>query len=157
MKKSYFVYTLLSIGVFVLAIKFAGGWLRWFLDPATFVAFVCPLLFLLLAIFGPRAMVDAFRAAMGSGGTTKLEVKRAILFFTSAQKIFLLISALLTLSGIVMTFMGISGPKEVDNMVYFYFAMALLSIFYALLLMLIITIPFKAALKYKLYKLEEEK
>jgi len=154
MKKSYFLYAPLTIGIFIWGILVAGGDLRWFFDLPSVILILCPLLFLLLAIFGPGSIVDAFRAAMGSGEATKYELQRAILFFATAQKVFILAGVLATLAGIFMTLYGISR-SDTGYPYLVYLVVAFLTVFYSIFLMMVVTVPFKAALENKLYKLEE--
>jgi flagellar motor component MotA len=154
MKKSYFIYAPLTLGLFIWGILIAGGNLLWFFDLPSVILIVCPLLFLLLAVFGPRAIVDSFRAAMESVEATRFELKRAILFFATAQKIFLLAGVIATMAGVIMTLYGLSR-SNLGSIYYIYITVAFLTVFYSFFLMLIVTVPFRAALEQKLYRIEE--
>lgn len=154
MKKSYFIYAPLTLGLFMGGILTAGGDLLWFFDLPSLVLVLCPFIFLLLSVFGPRGMADSFRAAMDSQGATRSELKRAILFFATAQKIFLLAGVIATMAGVIMLLYGISMSDS--NYPYLvYVTVAFLTVFYAIFLTMLVTVPFRAALERKLHGLEE--
>jgi hypothetical protein len=157
MKLRYFIYAPLAMGTFFLMIAVFGKVsLLLFWDVPSVIIVLCPLLFLLLAIFGPRAMVDAFRAVLGSGEATKLELKRAVLFFATAQKILLLIGLLGTLASFYCMVGGYSATLNSGNDYFLFLLVAFLTVFYAFILTMIVTVPFRAALESKLYELEEK-
>ncbi|PKL37368.1 MAG: hypothetical protein CVV44_17195 [Spirochaetae bacterium HGW-Spirochaetae-1] len=147
MKKSYMAYAPLTLGVFAAGILIGGADLRVFWDPPSLMIVFLPVIFLLLSVFGPSGIVDAFRAAFDET-PSKSEVLKGIAFFSMATRIILLSGFMGTLMGVLMTLYGISKSQDIP--VAFYIVIASQTVCYAVVMVLIVTVPFKSALEKKL-------
>ncbi len=148
MKKSYIPYAILSFAVMISGIFIARGNLLRFWDPASFMLVFVPTIFLLMAVFGPRGIVNAFRFAMHGSEASRSEIQKGIVLFAAAQNIILMTGLIATLMGVIMILDGVSRTPAAP--VAFWCSVALASTFYSLMTILIVITPFKAALQKKL-------
>ncbi len=130
-------------GIFI-----ARGNIFLFWDPASAMLVTVPTIFLLMAVFGPRGIVNAFRFAMNGSEATGSEIQKGIVLFAAAQRIILMTGLIATLMGVIMILDGISRTPAAP--VAFWCAVALDSTFYSMMTILIVIMPFKAALQKKL-------
>lgn len=148
MKKSYWIYALVAFGMCIGAIFIAGVNPIVFTDPPSIALVLGVPLILLLGIFGPREIVNAFRHTVSRSDVEAPAIRRGIVFFATAQKMVLVTGVLFTLLGILMTLYGISKGRE--NPVAFYMVVAFQTVLWAIVITLLVTIPCRAALEKKL-------
>ena len=132
---------LIAGGVFISGLGFGT-----YLDMASLVIVVCPVLFLLMTHYSFKEIGHAFFLAMKKSKSNISETKQAIILFKTMFN-------LLIFSGISGTFLGIIGiladvknPENIGR----WLAAAFLALFYSVLLIGVIAIPFKSALEKKL-------
>ena len=129
-------------------------------NPKVLVFVLIPSIFLLLTHYSPVEMKNAFKMAFKKNKGTEAEVKNAFLFFRSAQNIFLMIAALGILAAFIRLIFGVPAivpiPQDpaphalgrilfADTIVH-----SILTIFYPVLLMVLVFLPFKSALQKKI-------
>ncbi|MBN2077328.1 MAG: hypothetical protein JW838_00085 [Spirochaetes bacterium] len=154
MKKSYIVYTVLTLGCAVLAVLIARADIMSIIDPATLAIILGPTILMLLSHFGPRDCVSAFRSAMTGSGAGEVELKNSLLFFSTAQ-------TLLIVSGIAAVFIGLilildgmaMGKAESAKILARWFSVDIIAVLYTALLMILVTVPFKSAAQKRLNEL----
>lgn len=152
MKKSYALYALAVLGMCVAAIVTAGVPPLVFADPPSIAIIVGVPLVLLLGIVGPREIVDAFRHAGASSTPAPADIRRALVVFNTAQRLVLTVGVLFTMLGILMTLYGLS--RDTATPVAFYMVIAFQTVLYAILVTLLVIMPFRAALEKKLAAFE---
>ncbi len=151
MKKTYPVYVILTLAVFASGIFLAGSSFPVFLDiPSMAIVFV-PLIFMLLTVYTPSEMADAFRCAMRGADASEAELKRACLFFEGAQQMIYKIALTATLFGVILILSSLSKPEDLGRG----FAVAILSVLYALITGFLVIVPFKTAVKKRLLEVEK--
>ncbi len=150
MKKSYVINIMVVFGFSIAGIIIADGSPSIFWDFPSFVFTPLFAIILLLGHYTPGEIINAFKSA-GKEFTSDVELKKALLFFNTLHK-------LVIISGIFAFMLGnvlvISlSPSEELNMIFGKFmSISLLTIVYALFIILTITVPFQSALKKKLIK-----
>jgi len=98
-----------------------------------------------MATYSPAEIVDCFAVAFRKEGADPAMIEKGMHFFSILQT-YLIVTALLTFVIGIILIMTVSedlsqiGPKT---------ALAVVCIYYALLLMLLVTMPFKAGLEKK--------
>jgi len=144
MKRSYFIVVPAAIA-FICWVIHVSGSLIYFLDLAGLFLIVTLPLLMAMATYSPAEIVDCFAVAFKKEGADPAMIEKGIHFFSLLRK-YLIVTALLTfMIGFVLIMSVLEdllkiGPKM---------AMSLLCIYYALFLMLLVTIPFKAGLERK--------
>jgi len=152
MKKTYPVYVILTLAVFASAAFMAGSNFNVFLDlPSMAIVFV-PLIFMLLTVYTPSEMADAFRSAMKGKKATEDDLEKACLFFEGAQQMIYRIALTATLFGVILILSSISRPEELGRG----FAVAILTVFYALVAGFLVIVPFKTAVKKRLLEKRDQ-
>jgi hypothetical protein len=144
MKRSYFITAPTVIAVICLGICTSGD-INTFLDAAgIFMIILLPLL-MAMATYSPAEIVECFAVAFRKEGADLAMIEKGIHFF-SLLRSYLTVTALLTFMIGLILIMSVAedlsqiGPK---------FAIGIVCIFYALELILLVTIPFKAGLEKK--------
>ncbi len=146
MKKLYPLSLVLVLGVFVLAIVFAKGVLGAYADvPCMVVTWVPPIL-LALATHGARGFRRAFSVAYGADRASEADARVALGFFVALQR-YLLVSGILGLMvGITAMLANLYDTASLGRGL----ALALLTVLYALVTMLVVTMPMRSALEKRL-------
>ncbi len=85
MKRMFVVYAGVTIGLFMLGIVFAKSNIMIMIDMPSLMLVLGPAVLMLLSHFGPKEFIGAFRAAMEKNRASGLELKNALLFFSTAQ------------------------------------------------------------------------
>ena len=144
MQRSYFIVAPAAIAVISLTIYLGGSLIR-FLDLlCVFFMITLPLL-MAMATYSPAEIVDCFAVAFRKEGADPAMIEKGIHFF-SILRSYLTVTALIAFMIGFILIMSVAedlsriGPKM---------ALSLICIYYALLLMLLVTIPFKAGLERK--------
>ena len=144
MKRSYFIVVPAAIAVICWVIHVSGD-LIVFVDAAGLLLIVALPLLMAMATYSPAEIVDCFAVAFRKEGADPAMIEKGIHFF-SILRSYLIVTALITFMIGFILIMSVAedlsriGPKG---------AMSLLCIYYALALMLLVTIPFKAGLERK--------
>ena len=142
MKRSYFIVAPAAIAVISWTIHESGS-LIYFLDLlCVFFMIVLPLL-MAMATYSPAEIVHCFVVAFRKEGADPAMIEKGIHFF-SILRSYLTVTALIAF---MIGFILIMSEAEDLSRIGPKGALSLVSIFYALALMLAVTIPFKAALE----------
>ena len=151
MSRFYFVAVILVFGVLALSMVFAAAKIGYFIDYATLIILTVPSLALSLATFPPRDIRRSFTAAFTRRASTEAELRVAAVFFRSLERYFLLSGLIGALIGTVTV---LAQVRDIEA-VAMGFSLLLLSVFYALVLMLALAVPFRAAVDRKLAALRQ--
>ena len=152
MKKMYPVWVVIGIGMFVLAIVFAGAPVSLYLSLPALIVVVLPPVFLTLGSFGWTGFWRSFRIAFEGVSATRLELKTGVKLFGALRRFLLLTGIITTMIGLIAMLSSLNQPDEIGHVV----ALALITLFYSLNLIFFVAIPFSAALKTRLLVATEE-
>lgn len=153
MRKFFIVSVILFVALCLGAIVASGGNITFFLNLPSLIIVAGITFVMLLSNHTLREMGSYFAAAFreGEGRAAPAVTKKGVDFFTSMR-------VYLILSGFVGALIGIitmlSLFEDVER-VGFGAALSLMTIFYAVLLILLIALPFKHGLQRRLLELEE--
>ncbi len=150
MSRFYIIAVVLVIGLITATISWDASSVAFFFDAPSLIVVIVPALLMCFAVFSPRDIGRSFRAAWG--GVEERDLKAAAVFFRALERYFLLSGFLGVLMGVI-SMLPASGS---DANTKTGFALLLISIFYALTLLLVLAVPFRAAVEKKLAELEEK-
>jgi len=151
MKKTYIFIILIAMVILVLAIYIGSGSIPLFLSAPSIMLTLILSLLLTLSTFSPSEIVDFFMIAFRKNTTNIPKIRNGIHFFKTFQS-YLILSALFSfIMGIILILANLDDPEKIGPGI----AVALLTIFYSLVLMLLITTPFKAGLRRMLNEISE--
>jgi flagellar motor component MotA len=148
MNRYYFIAVGLVLGVLLLGIVFAAAGITSFLDFPCLVMVVVPPGLLSLAAFPPRVVGRSFRVAFARQQAAEAELRRAVVVFRFMERSLVvsgLIGALIGVVAILSQLRDVEVQKLGQG-----FALLLITVFYALVLVLIVTVPFRAAVERRL-------
>ena len=151
MKKIYILMFLLFMGLWALAILFSGVRVAFYFNMPCIIIVVGGACILSLCTYSPAEIIRSFSIAFAGEKGDRISLKNGILFFKALQSYFIL-------SGIIGFFIGtiaIMSAVEDKSIVGRGFAIALLTILYSLVLMAVVTIPFKIGLQKRLNELDD--
>jgi hypothetical protein len=117
-----------------------------YIDPPSFYILLVPVLLLLKSQFSWADMGEAFAIGFSRKPVEKARLKKALLFFTVLQKYLMWTGLIGLMLGIIAMFSSFSDYIAVGRGL----AVALLVVFYALILTLTIALPFQYGLKKKI-------
>jgi len=146
MKKSYFVSVLLSLGLIVAAIITAGADILAFLSIPAFIATVFLPVFVTIGVFGLSAFFSSFRLAFHGSEAAVDELKAAFSLFKMLGNSILLTGFITSMIGFITILASLFGKDEVGSAI----ALALMTLFYSLILFLLVALPFKTAIEKRL-------
>lgn len=156
MKRMFVVYAGVTIGLFMLGIVFAKSNIMIMIDMPSLMLVLGPAVLMLLSHFGPKEFIGAFRAAMAKNRASGLELKNALVFFSTAQTLIIASTVATVFLGIIMILDNIGrGLTESGTTVAWWMAVDVIAILYAGVLTMLITVPFKSALQKKLNELND--
>ena len=148
MNRYYFIALVLVLGVLALGIVFAAARLNAFLDYPCLIMVVVPPALLCLAAFPPRVVGRSFLVAFARQEASEADLHQAVVFFRFLERSALVAGFIGALIGIVAI---LSQLREVEVAKLGQgFALLLITVFYALVLMLVVTVPFRAAVERRL-------
>ncbi len=150
MNRFYFIAVILVIGLIAAAIVWNVTSIAYFLDVPSLIVVIVPVLALCFATFSPRDMGRSFRAAFSRGQVETSELKTAAVFFRALERYILLSGFLGALLGV----MSLLWMMRSDTKIATGFAMLLISVFYALILLFVLAVPFRVAVDRKLVEAE---
>jgi flagellar motor component MotA len=148
MNRFYFVAVVLALGVLALGMVFAAARITYFVDYASLIMVIVPAAVLCLAAFPPRVIGRSFTVAFSRQEASEKELRLAAVFFTSLQRFFLLSGAIGALIGIVTILAQLQEVAMAK--IGQGFALLLITVFYSLVLTLILAVPFRAAVERRL-------
>jgi flagellar motor component MotA len=148
MNRFYFVAVVLALGVLALGTVFAAARIVYFLDYPSLIMVIVPAAVLCLAAFPPRVIGKSFFVAFSRQEATEQELRQAAVFFVSLQRFFLLSGAIGALIGIVTILAQLQevAMARIGQGV----ALLLITVFYSLVLTLVLVVPFRAAVERRL-------
>jgi len=146
MKKTYVLSIILFLALFCGAIITAGGNILVFLNLPSFIMVAGTAFVLLLGSFSLKEMGNSFSAAFQKSSPNRQEMETALAFFTVMAKHLLIAGFLGTMVGAI-TMLSLLG--EVDS-VSFGAALSLTTFLYALILIALVALPFRAGIEKKL-------
>lgn len=155
MKKMYPLYLLAALCVFVAGVYIARGEILWLIDPPSAMLVFLPPVFLMLSHYTPGEMGKAFSTAFrGRADADVVETKNALLFFTTLQNLILFSMAITVLLGAILILVGIYRQQNESALVLSHWSsVALLALLYGWLAVMLVTLPFRGALRKKLNEL----
>jgi len=148
MNRFYFVAAALALCVLVIGMVFAAARIDYFLDYPSLIMVVVPAAVLCLAAFPPRVIGRSFTVAFSRQTASEQELRQAAVFFTSLQRCFLLSGAIGALIGIVTILAQLQEAAMAK--LGQGFALLLITVLYALVLTLVLAVPFRAAVERRL-------
>jgi flagellar motor component MotA len=143
MKKTYFLSIALTLGVFALGVIMAGTTLTTFANIPCLIVVTVPGLLMLLAGFTPAEIGRGFRTAFRPGELAEKDLRNGVLVFRTLQRYIVLSGAAAFMIGIIVVLATLEDPAKIGVGL----AIALTSLFYSLLLMVLVTTPFAAAIE----------
>ena len=112
-----------------------------------------PAIFILLTHYKPKEILQSFKLAGHRSRGTKADYRNALLFFRTAQNIFIV----LMLIGLpIMAIWLLAGPQSTPPQIAHIVAMVIGLFLYPLLFILFLCLPFKSALEKKMNENELE-
>lgn len=148
MNRFYFVAVALALCVLALGMVFAAARIDYFMDYPSLIVVVVPAVVLGLAAFPPRVIGRSFTVAFSRQAASEAELRQAAVFFRALERFILLSGFLGALIGVVTI---LSQQEEVPmKKVAQGFALLLITVFYSLVLTLVLAVPFRAAVERRL-------
>jgi flagellar motor component MotA len=147
----YFVYVILTVGLFVLAVIIAKSDIFFMIDAPSFVILMGPTILMLLSHYSPNEFINAFKAAMAKNSASEVDLKNALLFFSTAQTLLIASTVVAVFLGIIMILGAVwKGSDNSARVLSGWMAVDFISILYLAFGMLFVTVPFKSAVQKKL-------
>ena len=144
MKKFYPISLVLFLVFIAVAMILSGPGFGVYLSVSSLIIVVGLPLVILLATHSPREMSSAFRAAYQS--SDPVELRASVVFFSAMQRYLLWSGVLATMVGVV-AMLSVLGEK---SSVGAGAALALLTVFYSIILNLTVALPFRHAAEKRL-------
>lgn len=145
MKWFYVVAVVLVLATIAVGVVFAGK-ASYFIDWPSLIMVVFPPLILSLATFPPSAIRRSFTVAFDPTASTEAELRTAAAFFKALQGYLLLSGLIAALLGVMTILAGLQAVKNVAGGA----ALLLVSVFYSLVLILVVAQPFRAMVERRL-------
>ena len=146
MNKSFFIFIIVVLGVFCLGIVFAGASFLSYVDLASFFIVIVVTAALLVSTFKFREIGSYFKAAFNGSHAEPSTVKAGIVFFAAMQRYLILSAVVANLIGLIAILSTLGEPKQIGLGL----ALSLLTIFYAVIFILVLALPFRTSLERKL-------
>ena len=149
MKKTYFIFLILCIGLLILGIVFTGAIIGLYLNfPAIVIVVLLPS-FAVIGAFGFSTFLRSFRLAFAGTNATVKQLKTGVALFAAFGRCLLLTGVITSMIGLIGMLGDLREAHELGRAI----AISLVTLFYALILIFIVTIPFKAAHERRLLEL----
>ena len=146
MRKAYFVWAPVAIGVFVLGIIFAGGKTAQFVSFASFIVVIVPPFAVSLGSYSFREIGRCFSVGFSTETPNAAELRKGIVFFRSLARIILVTGFVGFLLGAIVILLNLSDAAQVG----WGFSLAILTVLYALVFIVVVAGPFRAGLEKRL-------
>ncbi len=152
MKKSYFIFVVLCLGFLLLGVVFAGTRISLFLNIPALIVVIFPPSFIVIAVYGLSPFFNSFRLAFQGTHATVEELKTGVALFRTLTISVLLIGFITMMIGLIAILGNPVGADELGKL----FAIALITLFYSLILIFLVIIPFKAAFEKRIVEKRTE-
>lgn len=152
MKKYFYIPFLMAFSIILLGVFFADASFLIIFDPASLLIVVGITFLLLLTHYTPAEIVTNFKLAMKSGKSSQQELKQALNFFQTMQKLIIVSGIIGTTLGSMIILDYLKKWNVLERVPNFGsgFSASILTIFYALILSAFVTVPFVGAIKKKI-------
>ncbi len=152
MKRTYLIFLVLAIGMLILGIVFAGAVLGLYFNVPAFIIVVFLPAFMVIGVYGLQTFLRSFRLVFdGTEATSEQHVTGAALFSMLGRSL-LLTGFITTMIGLIAMLGELREKSELGRTV----AIALITLFYSLILMLLVSVPFKFAHEKRLAEMSKE-
>ena len=151
MRKSFFIWIILFIGICIMAILTSGANIGWYVDIPSLIMVLASGIVLSLGPYRFREIASFFQAAFGEAPSNKQLLKNAMVFIESLGRYMIICGLVGTMIGAVAILTGLDDPSVVAGNV----SLALITVLYGLIFYISIVLPFRSALKKKIYMLEK--
>lgn len=147
MKKVFWIPLLVVIiFITVAGILASGNDLLIYSDAISLAISILPVFFIMLTCYTPKEMGHAFKQAMEETKFDRTEVEKSLVFFEAAQKIFIVMSLIGFIVGIISMRDHFTEAGKIGYAV----SISILTALYSLIFIALITLPFVTALKKKI-------
>ena len=146
MSRTYPIWLVLGLAMFVLGIVFSDANIGLYVNLPALIVVVFPPAFLVLSSFGWSEYGRSFRVAFRGVSASRQEMKTGVRLFGVLQRYLLLAGFIATMIGAIAMLGNLYGADEIGPVV----AIALIALFYSLLLIFFVAIPFRSALENRL-------
>lgn len=151
MNKSYFIFLFVALGVLCSGIVFAGARFATYVDVPSMMIVILITASLLVSSFRLKEIGSFFAGAFRERTADIPTLKKGICFFTAMQR-YLIISAVIgTMIGVIAMLSILGEPRAIGSGL----GLALLTILYAVVLILVVAVPFRTSLARKLAEAEK--
>lgn len=151
MRKDYLIWMLLSVGVFIVAIIFTGANITVFVYPEALIIVVFAPTFLTIAVYGLPAFGRSFRIAFRGVASSRKELNTGVKLFGTLQRFLLLTGLVTTMIGLIAMLANLVDESQIGPNL----SLALITLFYSLMIVFTVASPFKSALENKLNEMTE--
>ncbi len=149
MRWSYFIVLLLTLAVLGWVALLAGSGVGSFLDIPSLLVVLVPALLMSLASYGLSEMGSYFALAFKKEGAAPVALEKGIHFFDTLQTYFKISAAIAFSMGLILILATLDDLSKIGP----YLAVAVISVLYACVLALLLTVPFRTALEKKMIEL----
>ncbi len=146
MKKSYPIWAILGLGMLALGVVMAGANVAAYISLPALIVVVLPPFFLVVGGFGLSVLGRSFHVAFLGVPTTPQELEMGVSLFGALQRYLLLTGLITTMIGFIAMLSNLYETNQIGPMI----ALALITLFYSMMLILAVTVPFKSALEKRL-------
>jgi len=152
MKRTYFIFLILSIGMLILGIVFAGAVLGLYFNVPAFIIVVFLPAFMVIGVFGLQTFLRSFRLAFDGTEATAEQLTTGAALFSMLGRSLLLTGFITTMIGLIAMLGELRDKSELGRTV----AIALITLFYSLILIFLISAPFRFAHEKRLAEMNRE-
>ena len=144
MRKMYFVWVVLALGMFVLGVVFAAGSARVFVNLAALIVVIVPTFALLLGNYSFREFGRCFSIGFSPVTPSAADLAMGVVFFRSLGRYAIISGLIGFFIGIVVSVSSLyEDPKDVGIGV----GISLMTLLYGLAIKLLIAGPFQTGLE----------
>jgi len=152
MGKSYLIFVVLCLGVLLLAVVLAGANIGIYVSlPALIIVVLLPSC-IVIGVFGLSAFFTSFKNAFIGTETTKSELATGSALFSLFSRCLLLTGFITSMIGLIALLGELKEPGELGRTI----ALALITLFYSLILVFLVTLPYKYAYDRRLIEVNGE-
>lgn len=147
MSRFYWAALVIVVAILVIAVVWSLGTLL-FLDVPSLIVVIVPVLAMSFAAFSPRDIGKSFRVAFTRQPAEPAELRTAAAFFKALERYIILSGLIGVFTGVISMLGAVSRDSSLN--IASGFALLLVSAFYAIVLLLVVAVPFKAAVDKRL-------
>lgn len=149
MRKSYFFWAPIALGVFVLGVVFAAGLVKWFVSTPALIVVLLPPLAISLGSYNFREIGRCFTSGF-SGKVDRAELTKALVFFRVLGRN-VLVSGF---AGLVIGLMVVAASLEEASALGLGVSLSMLTLLYSVVIHVIVVNPFRMGLEKRLAESE---